>query len=93
MFSIPGVWFWKKEIKAIVSQIEAEGILVVGQPLPEKLPDPDDETFLEVALPIDGTILITVNKKHFPASAAQKVTVLNLGEFVSFYHGTKTGGN
>ncbi|MBE3588462.1 MAG: putative toxin-antitoxin system toxin component, PIN family, partial [Thermoanaerobacteraceae bacterium] len=83
VLSRPKFGFEKREIEAIVSQIEAEGILAVGQPLPEKLPDPDDEPFLEVALAIEGTILVTGNKKHFAASAAQKVAVLNPGEFVS----------
>ncbi len=81
----PKFGFKKAEIEDILTQIEAEGILAVGQPLPEKLPDPDDEPFLEVALAVEGTVLVTGNKKHFPASADQKVVVLSPGEFVSFY--------
>lgn len=77
----------KAEIEDILTQIEAEGILVMGQPLPEKLPDPDDEPFLEVALAVEETVLVTGNKKHFPATARTKVVILSPGEFVSFYRG------
>jgi putative PIN family toxin of toxin-antitoxin system len=84
----PKFGFEKVEIGDILTQIEMEGILAAGRPLPEKLPDPDDEPFLEAALVVDGTVLVTGNKKHFPASANQKVVVLNPGEFISFYRET-----
>lgn len=81
----PKFGFEKAEIEAIITQIETEGILVLGQPLPERLPDPDDEPFLEAALAGKETVLVTGNKKHFPAPVSKKVLVLNPGEFISFY--------
>lgn len=87
----PKFGFEKAETEAIISQIEAEGILVVSRPLPERLPDPDDEPFLEASLAEEETVLVTGNKKHFPASVGEKVLILSPGEFVSFYR--KHGNN
>lgn len=81
----PKFGFEKSEIEAIISQIEMDGILVMGRPLPERLPDPDDEPFLEAALAGEETVLVTGNKKHFPAPVSEKALVLNPCEFISFY--------
>jgi len=86
----PKFGFEKPEVEAIISQIETEGILVMGQPLPERLPDTDDEPFLEAALAGKKTVLVTGNKKHFPAPVSEKVLILNPAEFVYFYREVET---
>jgi len=89
----PKFGFAETDVEAIIAQIKAEGVLIVGQPLPERLPDPDDEPFLEAALAGEETFLVTGNKKHFPATARKKVVILSPGEFVSLYREMKTGRN
>ena len=41
--------FAEEEVAALMAQIQASGELVAAKPLPLRLPDPDDEPFLEVA--------------------------------------------
>ena len=77
--------FEKAEIEAIISQIEAEGVLIVGQPLPERLAGPDDEPFLEAVLVEEETVLVTGNKKHILVAPTKKVVVLNPREFITYY--------
>ncbi|MBC7076633.1 MAG: putative toxin-antitoxin system toxin component, PIN family [Syntrophomonadaceae bacterium] len=77
--------FDKKDIEAIISQIEDEGILVTAKPLNQKLPDPDDAPFLEVALAVDGAVLVTGNKKHFPEASCGYVNILSPAEFISVF--------
>lgn len=61
----PKFGFEESLVKAVLVQIEEDGVLVTAAPLPERLPDPDDEPFLEVARAA-GAILVTGNKRHFP---------------------------
>ncbi|NPV29193.1 MAG: putative toxin-antitoxin system toxin component, PIN family [Firmicutes bacterium] len=75
----------KGERDALLAQFESEGLLVAARPLPERLPDPDDEPFLEAALAAGDAVLITGNKKHFPASACGGVTVLSPAEFLALW--------
>jgi len=77
--------FDREEIELIIMKIETDGILPSVRPLAYRLPDPDDEPFLEVALAIDRTILVTGNKKHFPEQAAPGLPILNPAEFVSLW--------
>ena len=39
-----------KRMEALIDQIRADGVLVTARPLAARLPDPDDEMFLAVAL-------------------------------------------
>ena len=83
--------FEKAEIDDIISQIEAEGILVVDQPLPERLADPDDEPFLEAVLVEEEAVLVTGNKKHFLVVPTKKVVILNPREFITYYRAKLEG--
>lgn len=85
--------FEKAEVEAIISQIETDGILAVAEPLPEGLPDPDDEPFLEVALAVEGAILVTANKKHFTTASGRKILILDPGEFISLWRERARGGH
>ncbi|RPF49935.1 putative PIN family toxin of toxin-antitoxin system [Thermodesulfitimonas autotrophica] len=80
----PKFSFEESLVKAILVQIEEEGVLVTTAPLPERLPDPDDEPFLEVARAA-GVILVTGNKKHFPRVACGPVRVMSPTEFIRFW--------
>ena len=77
--------FDQGEVEAIISQFAADGILVSARPLQGRLPDPDDEPFLEVALANEDTVLVTGNKKHFPAQLARGLLIFTPSEFVSYW--------
>lgn len=66
----------------LLDQIRAVGILVMARPLAVRLPDPDDEAFLEVALAGGIRCLVTGNGKHYPINARQGVEVLSPREFI-----------
>ena len=51
-------------------------------PLPEELPDPDDNQFIEVAVSAGVDCLVTGNLKHFPGKLRYNVTVLSPREFL-----------
>ncbi|MEW6183315.1 MAG: putative toxin-antitoxin system toxin component, PIN family [Bacillota bacterium] len=77
----PKFGFEKTLIESLLAQIREDGILVVPEPLPESLPDPDDEPFLEASWAIDA-ILNTGNKKHFPLAASGRVRIMSPAEFI-----------
>ncbi|MEW6171952.1 MAG: putative toxin-antitoxin system toxin component, PIN family [Bacillota bacterium] len=82
----PKFGFEKTLIESLLAQIEEDGILVTPKPLPESLPDPDDEPFLEAAWATDA-ILITGNKKHYPLAVSVRVRIMSPSEFVAFWRG------
>lgn len=59
-----------------LDQMEAEGCWVSAKPLHGRLPDPDDEPFLEVALAGSAEALVTGNLKHYPVSRCAGMRVL-----------------
>ncbi|MFB0515205.1 MAG: putative toxin-antitoxin system toxin component, PIN family [Candidatus Neomarinimicrobiota bacterium] len=73
------------EVDAILEHIEASGHLVATSPLPQHLPDPDDEPFLEVALAGGAEYLVTGNVKHYPEDRRRGVKVESPAEFVELY--------
>jgi putative PIN family toxin of toxin-antitoxin system len=54
---------------------------VAGHPLPVRLPDPNDESFLEVAFASDA-VLVTGNLRHYPADSRSEVTVVTPAELL-----------
>lgn len=79
------------EVDAILEQIEAAGRLVATTPLPQNLPDPDDEPFLEIALGGGADCLVTGNVRHYPEDRRRGMKVVSPGEFVELYR-TRLGG-
>ncbi len=74
-------------VDALLDQIAARGTAVVAEPLPVRLPDPDDEMFLEVALAGSAQCLVTGNRRHYPRSCRCGVSVVSPREFVDAYRG------
>jgi putative PIN family toxin of toxin-antitoxin system len=74
--------FSKDMVEALLDQIVANGVIIVGRPLPHALPDRSDEPFLEVALAADDVTLVTGNMKHYPKGKRQGVLVLSPAEFL-----------
>lgn len=85
VLSRPKFGLKKKEVDVLLLQIEEEGELVTAAPLEGDLPDPDDKPFLELALAISSRVLVTGNKKHFPAEICKHVLVMSPSEFVPFH--------
>jgi putative PIN family toxin of toxin-antitoxin system len=82
VLSRPKFSFQSADVEGLLDQIRAWGTPVVCQPLGDRLPDPDDEKFLEAALAGRARFLVTGNKKHFPSGLRRGVTVLGPREFV-----------
>ena len=72
-------------VNDLLSHVRATGSLVAAAPLRLRLPDPDDEAFLQVALSGGAECLISGNLKHYPPSKRQGVTVVSPTEFLDIY--------
>jgi putative PIN family toxin of toxin-antitoxin system len=75
----------KEDIDAFLNQIEQDGVLVSVMPLKFRLPDPEDESFLEVALAGKATALVTGNKRHFPKRKYEGIEILSPAEFLEMF--------
>jgi len=72
-------------VSALIDYIEDRGHTVAASPLDARLPDPDDEPFLEVALMCRADCLVTGNLAHFPQKARSGMLVVSPAEFVELY--------
>jgi len=77
--------FDKEKISSILKEIELSGELIIGIPLKESLPDPDDNMFLEVALAGNVECIITGNLNHFPQNSCFGIPIFSPSEFVNYY--------
>ena len=81
----PKFKFDKDKVAALLDHIEHRGITVASSPLPQPLPDIDDEPFLEVAIAARAICIVTGNQVHFPTELCQGVMVLSPSDFLGFY--------
>lgn len=81
----PAFAFSPAQVDAVLAQLEADGDLVTAQPLRERLPDPDDEVFLAVALAGHADRLVTGNLRHYPVSRRHGVQVVSPRAFLEVY--------
>lgn len=81
----PAFPFSAEQARALVEQLEADGIAVAAGPLKDRLPDPDDEPFLETALAARADVLVTGNTRHYPTRARQGVLVLDPAAFLEHW--------
>jgi putative PIN family toxin of toxin-antitoxin system len=81
----PKFTFAKEDIDAFLGQVEKEGVLVSVMPLKFNLPDPEDESFLEVALAGKATAIVTGNKRHFPKKQYEGARILSPAEFLEAF--------
>ncbi len=85
--------FDPERVATLLDIIGALGMVVVAPPLPLRLPDPDDEVFLEVALAAGVRYLVTGNLKDYPAEARQGVEVVPPRPFIDLYRMARLRGN
>jgi uncharacterized protein len=77
--------FPREEVESFLTQVEQEGLLVSGKPLRYRLPDPDDEPFLEVAVSARAEVVVTGNKRHFPKKDYLGTKIVSPSEFLETY--------
>ncbi len=73
------------KVISILDYIEHRGHIVASSPLPDSLPDPDDQAFLEVAVAGQAACVVTGNHAHFPPKLCQGLKVLSPSDFLAFY--------
>jgi putative PIN family toxin of toxin-antitoxin system len=78
----PKFGFDHDKVAAILDYVEHHGWIVAASPRPLRLPDPDDEPFLEIAISGGADYLVTGNAAHFPAGLCQGVVVVSPAEFL-----------
>jgi putative PIN family toxin of toxin-antitoxin system len=83
--------FDPERIGILLEEIRGGGIPVAARPLASRLPDPDDEPFLEVALAGGAQCLVTGNMKHYPEETRSGVEVLSPRSFVELYRSRTPG--
>ena len=81
----PAFPFGRFQVESLLDQIEADGVPVAALPLAQRLPDPDDEAFLEVGLAGEARYLVTGNLKHYPTRTRQGVQVASPRDFLEAY--------
>jgi putative PIN family toxin of toxin-antitoxin system len=81
----PKFGFEEDKIASFLDYIVYRGRAVAPTPLPYSLPDPDDESFLEVALASQAGCLVTGNQEHFPAELCKGAKVITPNEFLIFF--------
>lgn len=81
----PKFSFDPSDVDDLLTQIEACGFVVAAAPLMKRLPDPNDEPFLEVALAGKARCLVTGNPKHYPVKKRRDMLIVSPTEFLEIY--------
>lgn len=92
VLSRPKFGFEPDDVAALLDYIEFRGGIAAASPLTLRLPDLDDEPFLEVAIAASADCLVTGNLAHFPSDACEGMPVLSPGEFIEAYRARSAGG-
>lgn len=72
-------------VVVLMDFIKQHGQFVSCLPLKNRLPDPGDEPFLEVAIAGMVKALVTGNKKHYPSAVCEGINIFSPSEFLEFY--------
>jgi len=81
----PKFKFNRDLISILLDFLKQYGQFTSSSPLKNRLPDPDDEPFLEVAIAGMVKSLVTGNKKHYPSSIIKGINIFSPSEFIEFY--------
>lgn len=85
VLSRPRFGFDADSVAALLDYVDFRGEVVASEPLEQRLPDLDDEPFLEVARASGADFLVTGNLAHFPSDASAGVVVLSPTRFLERY--------
>ena len=89
----PKFGFDQDSVAAFLDYMDFKSEVIASQPLDHRLPDLDDEPFLEVALAAGADCLVTGNLVHFPADLRVGATVLSPAEFMAALRGRGRAGD
>ena len=78
--------FSRPLVREILAVLELDGLPTTAHPLSQRLPDPADEPFLEVASAA-GAALITGNSRHFPPGRRGRTSVVTPRQFLDSLRG------
>jgi predicted nucleic acid-binding protein len=81
----PKFKFNKDHISILLDFIKLYGQFVSSLPLRNRLPDLDDEPFLEVAIAGKVRSLITGNIVHYPPLSREGIKIFSPSEFLEFF--------
>ena len=81
----PKFKFNKDHIGILIDYIKQYGQFIASSPLTNRLPDPDDEPFLEVAIAGKVESLVTGNTVHYPSLFRGGINIVSPSEFLEFY--------
>lgn len=85
----PKFQFNHEHVDLLLDFIIKTGQAVPAGPLKNRLADPDDEPFLEIAVAGRASCLITGNKAHYPRKFREGVKALSPSEFIAYYQKSK----
>jgi len=88
----PKFKFNRDHISVLLDFIKQYGHFSSSAPLKTRLPDRDDEFFLEVAIAGQAVSLVTGNSVHYPASPFKGINILTPSQFVEFYRNQDKSG-
>ena len=74
--------FDKACVEDLLAEIKASGCVTTGKPLVKRLPDPDDEPFLEVAIGGEVRYLVTGNLRYYPEKKREGIEIISPAEFL-----------
>ena len=80
-------------VAALLDYVDFRSEVIASEPLDRRLPDPDDEPFLEVASAGGADCLVTGNLVHFPLNARAGVPVLSPAEFMAHMRAQGSAGD
>ena len=81
----PKFGFRTRDVDDLMEQIQHHGFSVSGAPVHVRLPDKDDEVFLEIALAGRVSWLVTGNLKHFSPYKGKAVKIVQPAEFLKHF--------
>ncbi len=87
VLSRPRFCFGQGHVDALLDQVVAGGHLVGALPLQSRLPDPDDEAFLAVALAGRARCMVTGHPRQYPTQSRGGTAVVSPAEFLELYNG------
>lgn len=82
-----------QQARVFMDFIRASSEVWSAAPLPDGLPDEDDQAFLEVAVSAKVSYLVTGNLKHYPDKKRQGVKVVAPGDFKVLYNRTQASSD
>ena len=82
----PRFKFDPKRVREVLTKLETDGLPVDASDQPDlKLPDPDDEPFLAVALAASADFLVTGNLADYPPGKRRGCAVVSPAEFMELW--------